>query len=139
MNRLLRILSLFVLLTACETESNDPLDGNSLYGTWQLSDVLFDPGDGSGIFMPRDSGEELTLHPNGTLVSNWDPCRLNGPVGEENKGKYLETGTRRFELLCATQENLFAEGVLEDGFLLLYYPCTEPCVYRFYKTADLRE
>ena len=46
-------LSLFGLVIYC---SEDPEVGSAeLIGKWQLSEVLFDPGDGSGEFQPVES------------------------------------------------------------------------------------
>lgn len=138
MNRPFIISILFVLLASCTGDSNDPLDANSIYGTWLLSDVLFDPGDGTGTFTPRDTGEELILRPNGTFSANWDPCALNSAVSVENSGDYLQTGEMSFEIKCPADSAFIIQGNLERGLLILYYPCIEGCAYRFYKTADLR-
>lgn len=132
------LLTTIVLLISCGRDSDDPLDGNSLYGAWMLTEVLFDPGDGSGTFTPRDTGEEIILRPDGTFWANWDPCPLNGEVGGRYSGEYLQTGEMSFEITCPADNEFSIEGSLERGLLILYYPCIEPCAYRFYKTADLK-
>ena len=137
MNRVLLMLSLCLLLTSCRSDSDDPLDGESLYGTWLLSDVLLDPGDGSGTFTPTDSGEQLILRPEGTFIANWNPCGLEGSGDDVFEGAYLETSTMSFEISCSVDNAFTVQGSLEDSFLLLFFPCIEPCVYRFYKTGDL--
>ena len=139
MIRSLQLLIVCLLLLSCGGDSNDPLDGESLYGTWLLSEVLLDPGDGSGEFIPRDTGEELIIQPNSIYVSNWNICRLNSPVGKEYSGQFRETGNGTIELECPLDDGVFINAELEQGLLILNYPCIEPCAYRFYKIADFTE
>ena len=127
---------LLLILGGCDTSSNDPLDPESLYGSWELIEVLIDPGDGSGEYNPVDTGETITLKRDGTYESNWDPCASGEVPGNSFEGTFTATSQTRFELDCdgALQPVL---GTLEDGLLAISYGCIEPCLYRFLKTSDL--
>ena len=134
----------FSLLTAaclclgCHSDSPGTPDTGNLIGTWQLTEVLFDPGDGSGVFQPSDAGFEITLKPDGTFQANYHVCRVF-ESGNRESGPYSRIGDQEILITC---DGSFANGIqgrLEEGNLIFYYPCIEPCVYKFRKLSDFTE
>ncbi|TXE15285.1 hypothetical protein ES692_17375 [Psychroserpens burtonensis] len=63
------IVMVFSLL-ACSDDDKTKRIEIKLLGTWQLSEVYSDPGDGSGYFTSIDSEKILTFLSSGTINSN---------------------------------------------------------------------
>lgn len=126
------------MLLGCQTDWDDRVNPYLLEGTWLLSEVLFDPGDGSGEFRPSDAGYTLLLKSENRFDANYDVCR-GIEEGELLSGEYSRIGESELLIPCDGSLVNSVQGRLENGFLLLYYPCDEPCVYRFRKIAELRE
>ncbi len=138
MRNILIILISGLLLMACQEDTDDRLTLTQLEGTWLLTEVLFDPGDGSGEFEPSDAGFRITLNADNTFDSNFHVCRVFEDGNRQN-GDYVRIGVTEILISCQEQIANSVQGRLEDGFLIFYYPCIEPCVYKFRKVADLRE
>lgn len=67
MRIILIIFSTILLVLSCiEQESTD----NNLIGRWRLTEVLLDPGDGSGTFQGVSSDKIIEFHSDGTVTSN---------------------------------------------------------------------
>lgn len=124
-------------LPACQKDTEAPPDPEVLEGSWLLTEVLFDPGDGSGTFRPVDSERELHLTPANTFSTNYDICQAIED-GEKFNGTFIRTDADEFLIECAQSLINSVQGRLEEGFLVLYYPCDEPCAYRFKKIADFK-
>lgn len=127
-----------LLLAGCEDDSDDRLTLTQLEGTWLLTEVLFDPGDGSGVFEESDAGFSITLNPDNTFEANFHVCRVFEP-GDRREGDYVRIGASEILISCQEQIINSIQGRLEDGNLIFYYPCITPCVYRFKKVADFTE
>lgn len=138
MKKLLLLLFAALALPACQKDPDDRLNQNVLEGTWLLTEVLFDPGDGSGEFRPSDAGFQLTLNPDNTYEANYDVCRVFED-GEKLSGSFSRIAAQ--EILISCRESILnsIQGRLEEGNLVLYYPCVEPCIYKFRKIAEIRE
>ena len=134
-----RLILIFPLLflSACSRDALDPLDQKSLYGSWKLLEVLLDPGDGSGQYVPSDTGERLILERDGSYLSNWEPCNPGAGVGDIFSGTYTIPEPGSLEISCDSPQPGSVKGSLQNGFLILSYGCTEPCLYKFLKTTDL--
>lgn len=124
-------------VTACQYDQDDRLDLSVLEGTWHLTEVLFDPGDGSGEFRQIDSKRQMTLTPENTYTANYDVCQAI-EEGENFTGSFDRIDAQEFLIPCAGSLLNSVQGRLEDGFLVLYYPCDEPCAYRFRKISDFK-
>jgi hypothetical protein len=133
---LVMVISL-LMLSACSKDRLDPLDQNSLYGSWKLIEVLLDPGDGSGQFVPSDTGEQLILERDQTYLSNWEPCNPGAGAGETFRGTFTVPEPGSFVISCESAQVSSVTGSLQNGFLIISYGCTEPCLYKFLKTTDL--
>ena len=67
-NYFLTIAIFFLTFTSCDKDENATT--NSLEGTWKLTEILADPGDGSGTFNPISSNKKLIFDNNGNVTSN---------------------------------------------------------------------
>lgn len=131
------LLAAFVSF-ACQDDRDDELSRSELEGTWLLTEVLFDPGDGSGEFEPSDAGFRITLNRDNTFEANFHVCRVF-EEGDRRSGTFSRIAESEILISCDGSIANGVQGRLEDGNLIFYYPCVEPCVYRFVKIADAKE
>lgn len=137
MKKLFLLLLAAFALPACQKDQDDRLNLTVLEGTWLLTEVLFDPGDGSGEFRKVDSERQLSLTPENTYSANYDICQAI-EEGENFTGIFERIDAQEFLIPCAGSLLNSVQGRLEGGFLVLYYPCDEPCAYKFRKISDFR-
>lgn len=128
MNKLSLVLLLLSLLS-CKKENND---NHIIVGTWKLSEILSDPGDGNGTYIPVESDKTITFNTNGELYSNGDLCSLLPDTKKSTKGTYsLDSFT--FTSQDCNHSNLEYNFVIEDNHLTIIYPCIETCRAKFLK------
>lgn len=123
---------LALVFTACD--NINPESSEELLGTWQLTEVLADPGDGSGRYQPVTSDRTLEFFANGTYRSNENIC----PTG-------ISTATTSQGTVNLTDSTLTVEGCrfndadmklgfeVDEGTLYLLLPCIEPCGQKYVK------
>ena len=116
------------LLVACQEESNSDLTPNTLIGTWKLTEVLADPGDGSGTFQPVESAQVIVIHGDNSFISTERLC--NGLY----QGPSQNTGTVDVVNSLLWIDNCdFSPGSSTiyfrhiDDELILSFQCIEPC------------
>lgn len=115
-------------MLSCQ-EKND----NALIGKWQLVEQLIDIGDGSGSFVPTETGKTVEFREDGTVVSSGSLCGMGGQPGQQGAGAYsVETGEITPDN-CPTGQ-LPVKFELQDGELILYYPCIEACGEKYRKS-----
>ena len=66
-------LIVVILFFSCSDDDHDCPD-NEFVGSWKLIEVLADPGDGSGTFLPIESTRTLTFKNNGIISTNTSLC-----------------------------------------------------------------
>ena len=132
------IFALLIGVTACEKETSDTLNPNVLVGSWLLIEALREGEDSKRVFSPVDSQREIQLLPDNTFVTNYDVCQAI-EEGEKFSGSFDRIGIQEFLIPCAGSLLNSVQGRLEDGYLVLYYPCSVPCAYKFEKIAELTE
>ncbi|MBC2839579.1 hypothetical protein [Robiginitalea sp. SC105] len=132
------VLFLGCLLLGCQEDNDDVVLADELEGTWLLTEVLFDPGDGSGEFAPSDAGFEITLRQDNTFEANFHVCRVF-EEGNRQTGTFTRIGVTEILITCGDSFSRGIQGRLENGQLVFYYPCIEPCVYRFERVSGVRE
>ncbi len=126
-----QLVLLFVcigLLSSCTTNDDlDPLE-EKLIGIWKLTEILVDPGDGSGVFEPVNSEKIIEFRKNGVVVSNG---MMSSATTESNKPTSL--------IYSVTESVIFSEGFssmkfeIVDSFLIINNLCTDPCKSKFVK------
>lgn len=118
-----------MFLSSCK---NDESISPELTGTWYLTEVLADPGDGSGIFMPVDSNKTITFLSSGIVESNESLCQ-----GTIIQGTGLGTYSLQDSTIvpsCPDQEitvNILFK--IEGANLILTYQCIEACAEKYVK------
>lgn len=121
--KMYRILSLFLVITAVAgCNSNDV----ELVSKWRLIEQLTDPGDGSGTFQPVVSSKVVEFWDDQTITSNGSICSMSATTNSASSGTYNESDMQIEVNGCTTQAFPLTYE-MEDGNLILNYPCIEPC------------
>lgn len=121
----LKYPALLLLVVAMAT-SCTPDESPELQSRWQLIAYLADPGDGSGQFVPVNSEKTIALFDDGTFQSNGTLCQMDASTGQGSSGTYSEAESTITPDDCSGSP-LPIMYVLENGHLILSYPCFEPC------------
>ena len=119
------ILVILSFLTSCKKN-----DRGSLTGTWELKEVLMDPGNGSGVFTAVSSDKNLIFHTNGNVTSNGIICDMSIESNTSTTGTYSENDST---IISATCQNLIIKYELSGDTLILKYPCIEACKAKYTK------
>ena len=110
------IILISVVFVSCNNEE-DIIDPSSpILGSWQLTKILRDPGDGSGTYKPVTSDQTLTFLASGRVVSNSDFCKMSGDTGstfsayfivseDKNEGVISSLDCPNFKLLFRIDED----------------------------------
>ncbi|MBI1288354.1 MAG: hypothetical protein GC178_12345 [Flavobacteriales bacterium] len=115
-------IGMMFLFAACKHK--DEVD---LLNKWHLIEQLADPGDGSGTFQPVDSEKTIQFFNDGTVSSNGSLCTMNTEVGSGSTGTYNTTDSTITVDGCGNQLPYPMTYQMEGQFLILNYPCIEPC------------
>ena len=118
----------FLVLISCK--SDDGFLSDSIVGTWRLVEMLADPGDGSGEFMPVTSSKIIEFLADGSFTSNGNICVFSTLNDGDSEGSYLTTD-EGYSVEC---EGPFFSPLnlqLKDGFLILTFLCIEPCQQKY--------
>ena len=130
----MRSYATFLVLTgmflACEDAS---IDSDSLVGTWALTEVLADPGDGSGTFQPVESDQTITISDDFSFSANYNLCHFNS---DEVSVGTIDTTAMILNVENCQVNNIaidYRYEVNESNELIVYLPCIEPCANKFVK------
>lgn len=120
---LLCSISLFAL--SCSKQHPKHTD---VAGTWQLKEMLADPGDGSGVFYPVQSNKKLTFNSDGVVTSNGSICTMSIETDVGSKGTYSED-----DMTISSQDctGLKLKYEFDGNTLIVIYPCIEPCKAKY--------
>ncbi|MEP1096105.1 MAG: hypothetical protein ABJG78_13405 [Cyclobacteriaceae bacterium] len=130
------ILGIMAIVSSCEEDSVDP---SELLGTWKLSEVLADPGDGSGIFQPTKENYKITFLPDGKLWMDQGLfCTASLKLFTGSNGSYDTAKSVIVSHECATDEFTpeYDYELNAANELIVHLPCIEPCANKFIKIAD---
>ncbi len=117
------ILVILSLFTSCKKNKRD-----SLTGTWELKEVLMDPGNGSGVFTAVSSDKNLVFNTNGNVNSNGIICDMSIESNTSTSGTYSEIDST---IISATCQNLIIKYEVSGDTLILIYPCFEACKAKY--------
>ena len=117
------ILVILSLFTSCKKNKRD-----SLTGTWELKEVLMDPGNGSGVFTAVSSDKNLVFHTNGNVSSNGIICDMSIESNTSTSGTYSAIDST---IISATCQNLIIKYEVSGDTLILIYPCFEACKAKY--------
>lgn len=128
MRIILIIFSTILLVLSCiEQESTD----NNLIGRWRLTEVLLDPGDGSGTFQGVSSDKIIEFHSDGTVTSNGEICSMSIDTNSASSGTYSILESTIYSSNCLNQGIKYSRTGIT---LVLTYPnCIEPCASKYLK------
>lgn len=129
MKKVIILLVCLGLLFACN-ESDDNQE-NNLQSKWKLTEVLADPGDGSGTFQPIESDLTIEFYNDGTLKSNGLLCYMALESSEETSGTYSIVDNTISPDNCDHSLDFTIDS--ENSRLIISYPCIEPCGLKFVK------
>jgi hypothetical protein len=119
-------------LLACSNDDKTKRIEIELLGTWKLSEVYSDPGDGSGDFTSIDSEKTLTFLSSGTINSNADLCFMFSEIGDSSTGTFFETDMIISVSGCdMIPPTLFFE--ITGSNFVLSYACIEACQEKYEK------
>lgn len=131
MRQLLIILISVVLFHSCD-KKDDQITANNIIGKWELTEVLADPGDGSGTFHSVNSTKIIEFHADGTITSNGSICYMSVEANEASIGTYsLEDYT--ISSAGCSYSPLKITFEFQGSYLILNYPCIEPCRAKYKK------
>jgi len=119
------ILVILSFLTSCKKN-----DRGSVTGTWELKEVLMDPGNGSGVFNVVSSDKNLVFHTNGNVNSNGIICDMSIESNTSTSGTYSAIDST---IISSTCQNLIIKYEVSGDTLILIYPCIEACKAKYIK------
>ncbi len=125
MKHFVLFLTIIVLFAYCDQAQEEENEG--ITGIWRLTEVLADPGDGSGVFREVESGKEITFYEDGTVKSNGQLCRMSDDDTNPTEGYYSLEDSTIISGDCTLQFKI------ESGILIIHYPCIEPCGEKYVK------
>lgn len=129
MKKLIIPFIIILAIFSCKKEDGNKND-KSLIGTFKLTEILADPGDGSGTFQPVNSNKTITFHENGTVNSNGELCDMSIDSNTPSSGTYTLTDSTITASNCSSFDLKFSFNGYE---LIINYPCIEPCRAKYKK------
>lgn len=121
------LIMIIGIIYSCN-KNDESLNLSDLEGRWKLSEILADPGNGSGTFQSVTSNKTLIFYNNGNVTSNGFMCDMSSGTNLSSSGTYsLINGTINSSL-CP---NINIQFELNNNTLLLIYPCIEPCKSKY--------
>jgi hypothetical protein len=121
-------LAVIILTVISCSKNDDDTSSNLLKGTWKLTEVLADPGDGSGTFNSVNSNKNLIFSNSGNLSSNGVICDMSIETNVSSTGTYSEVNSTINSTNCP---NNTIKYELNGNTLILIYPCIEPCKAKY--------
>ncbi len=123
----LYLLVFFFMISFFHCDQAQKLEDDGITGAWKLTEVLADPGDGSGIFRKVESDKEITFYEDGIVKSNGQLSRMYDEGVNSAEGMYsLKDST-------ITSGDCTLHFEIEGNILTIYYPCIEPCGEKYIK------
>ncbi|GAA5030274.1 hypothetical protein GCM10011506_19290 [Marivirga lumbricoides] len=132
MKKLTSALSLLLLFSIwCACSEDDGVSKTSL-GTYQLTAIYSDPGDGSGDFAPVESNKRITLYQDSTFAANFSLC--NGLSIEDTGSTEGTFSSAELSFKADCNNSLPSNELRIDLFeseLIIYYSCYEGCSEKY--------
>ncbi len=82
-------LIILVYIVSCRSDYTKP-ETNGIISEWRLIELLTDPGDEGGLFIPVESQKQITILDNDTFSSNGELCDRSIFADSPAKGIILE-------------------------------------------------
>jgi hypothetical protein len=131
-----KLIFLFVscILISC-SKSDEPTqnlsESSEFLGKWKLKQVLNDPGDGSGVYENVAYDAYLTMNSDGTVtLTNQTFC----PGSQIVTALYYADENKIIPSCYGDGFSIVYE--LQEGNLILSYPCIESCLSKYEKVIE---
>lgn len=133
MKKLLTLLFAVSILSCSNDDDN--YENPDLIGKWKLTEVLADPGDGSGTFQKVTSDKIIEFHSDGTITSNGSLCVMSIETECPTNGTFLLADSTIIPSDCETSfdDILKIRFKIKEDHLFIHYPCYEECISKFIK------
>ena len=123
------LLLLVGFLFSCSEDGGRESETAEFLGRWKLTEVLIDPGDGTGTFQPVSGNNTLEFLRNGTISSNYSFCPFYSGTATQFSTAYSADDN------TILMNDCFSEGMniayeIDGDNLILNYPCYEACAYK---------
>lgn len=126
-------ITLIVLFCSCKKSDVTSTDPFELAGTWKLTEIYADPGDGSGEFRKIEGKKILEFTKEGKVKStNGDLCliNINSNANESSNFKIKEMYSGLNKIIVEKCDTEISFEIKSDE-LTLYYNCFEGCGEKF--------
>jgi hypothetical protein len=118
----------FFLLYSCTSSTEEVALDQTEVGTWQLIEILLNPGDNSGTFQPVVSAKTVTFDANGTISCRGNLCDLSTNSVTQTTGTYSRIN-RSIRTSNCNQLQLTYEITANE--LIINYPFIETCKAKY--------
>ena len=126
MKKVLLTATVITILVACsKTKTNSSTPTTSNPQVYLLREVLADPGNGSGTFVPVSSNRTISLYADGTIKSNGDLCSFSPNANTPSSGMYSYADSTITMSGCTLHFTQTANQIIINYF------CIEPCMAKY--------
>ncbi|WP_445453826.1 hypothetical protein [Flavobacterium sp. 25HG05S-40] len=134
MKKIISFFLLAIVLISCSKDNNRESETSEFLGKWKMTEVLFDPGDGSGTYQPVTENKIIEFLSNGSVTSNYSFCNVVTPADGNYSAPYFAS-ENQISLEDCFDSQYTIEYQLQGDNLILYYPCIEACSYKFVRMS----
>ncbi len=132
MKHIFSLLLLSILVISCGDKEEDEVLRTGIEGNWTLIEMLLDPGDGSGVFMPTTLNVDIEVFADGSVEGNGMLCGMSQSTNGQVQMAQFSEQDSLFTSNCDSIPLSLGVDHMED-ILILRYPCIEPCLAKFEK------
>ncbi len=131
MKKLTSYLFLCLLIVSCSDDNGRKSETSEFLGKWKMTETLTDPGDGSGTYQPVTDNYTLEFLENGKIRTNYSLCNINSDLNTSYTAPYYAEENYIKAKNCSQAPDFEINYAIEEGKLILYYPCIEACNKKF--------
>jgi len=138
MKNLFFVLCIVGIMYSCSSDNN--IRNNPLTGTWKLSEINNDPGDGSGTIHAVQSDKVLEFGTDNKVSSNGDVYANTIDADLPSSGLYkFNDGSATEGIIISSEKDFSMSSSISIRFevsgkiLYVYYPCMEGCTAKYKK------
>ncbi len=136
MKKCILILAFASLSLYCSSDYNRRSESAQFIGKWKMTASLIDPGDGSGVYEPVSGNKTLEFLENGVIRTNYPMCSLNPATEETYTSPYNADDDYIQVQNCGSEPDYKVNYDIENGNLILSYPCIEACLVKFERVTS---
>lgn len=135
MKKFLSLVILVAIAFGCNKDDNNASNNNSIIvGTWKLSQVLMDSGDGSGEFEPVNSNKTLIFNSNNKVFCNGTLCYMTAESDVLTESRFSSANKTITSDCSDVPDNITYEII--DAELILNYSCVEGCKAKYTRVPE---